>query len=418
MAKGVIVGKWSLKSGSSRPESDVEKNKQENAALRKALEKVTEGKGRAADPEHSRLLEKILCLEKEKEKYNHLLGEKDKEIQNLRDRLKSKKKSSEVSSLYSQLEEKTKEAERRERLICSLSEEINQLKCDVFTITAKCSEIENRTGDSQASQEAVMSSPGSSTNLSEVEKQLKDALEKNQQWLLYDQQREAYVRGLLGRIFELEQRSEVVSQQQPKESNGEGHAQEENQRRYDQLLQNAKDDLEAERRNVAQLKCQLNELKKFEQRQQEIMSLSASLQSQQVAEMEDLKNENKIKGEKIQILKQENDSIKIQLREEKRKCEDLSSQVQLLCKSLLKQQEGHNRIALLEQKIQVCTTDLENEKLDRQNLKHQLNKTLKELCKAKEQITRPEPLSAQPELQWLIEVQGGFSGGSSLSETE
>lgn len=48
------------------------------------------------------------------------------------------------------------------------------------------------------------------------------ALEKNQQWLLYDQQREAYVRGLLGRIFELEQRSEIVSQQQPKESNAEG----------------------------------------------------------------------------------------------------------------------------------------------------------------------------------------------------
>lgn len=48
------------------------------------------------------------------------------------------------------------------------------------------------------------------------------ALEKNQQWLLYDQQREANVRGLLGRIFELEQRSEIVSQQQPKESNTEG----------------------------------------------------------------------------------------------------------------------------------------------------------------------------------------------------
>ncbi|NXJ15600.1 CEP55 protein, partial [Odontophorus gujanensis] len=395
MAKGVIVGKWGLKSGSSRLESDVEKYKQENAALRKALEEVTEGKGRAADPEHSRLLEKILCLEKEKEKYNHLLGEKDKEIQNLRDRLKSKKKSSEVSSLHSRLEEKTKEAERREQLICSLSEEINQLKCNLFTITEKCSEIENRTGDSQASQEAVTNSPGSSTNLSEVEKQLKDALEKNQQWLLYDQQREVYVRGLLGRIFELEQRSEVVSQQQPKESNGEGHVQEENRRHYDQLLQNAKNDLEAERCNVTQLKCELNEFKKkYEQREQE-MSLSALLQSQQVAAMKDLENENKIKGEKIQILKQENDSIKVQLREEKSKSEDLLSQVQLLRKSLLKQQEEHSRIALLEQQIQVCTTDLENEKLDRQNLKHQLNKILKELFKAREQITRLEPLKLQ-----------------------
>lgn len=43
-------------------------------------------------------------------------------------------------------------------------------------------------------------------------------------------------------------------------------------------------------------------------------------------------------------------------------------------------------------KIQICTADLENEKLDRQNLKHQLNKIFKELFKAREQITRLEPL--------------------------
>lgn len=394
--KGVIIGKWGLKSGSSRPESELEKYKQENAALRKSLEEATKGKGRAEDPERIRLLEKILCLEKEKEKYNHLLGEKDKEIQNLRDRLKSKNKNSEVSSLHSQLEEKTKEAERREQLLSSLSEEMNRLKCNLSTITAKCSEIESRTGSSQAFQEAVTNSPGSSTNHSEVEKQLKDALEKNQQWLLYDQQREAYVRGLLGRIFELEQRSEIVSQQQPKESNAEGHLQEEKQKHYDQLLQNAKSDLEAERCTVTQLKCELNEFKKkYEQRRQEIMSLNALLQSQQVVDMKDQENENKIQGEKIQILKQENESIKVQLREEKKKSEDLLSQVQLLRKSLLKQQEEHARIALLEKQIQMCTTDLENEKLDRQNLKHQLNKIFKELIKAREQITRLEPLKLQ-----------------------
>lgn len=42
--------------------------------------------------------------------------------------------------------------------------------------------------------------------------------------------------------------------------------------------------------------------------------------------------------------------------------------------------------------IQICTTDFENEKLDRQNLQHQLNQVLKELRKAREQITRLEPL--------------------------
>lgn len=76
------------------------------------------------------------------------------------------------------------------------------------------------------------------------------------------------------------------------------------------------------------MKCELNEFKKkYEQRRQEMMSLNALLQSQQVVDMKDQENENKIQGEKIQILKQENESIKVQLREEKKKSEDLLSQV-------------------------------------------------------------------------------------------
>ncbi|NXW29512.1 CEP55 protein, partial [Phaetusa simplex] len=391
-AKGIIVGKWGLKSGSSRAESDREKYKQENAALRKSLEEAEKGKSKKTDPERNGLLEKILSLEKEEEKRNHLLGEKDKEIQNLKDKLRSKTKNSEVSLLQSQLEEKTKEAETREQLFYSLSEEMNCLKCNLSTVTAKCSELENRAGISQAFQEAVTNGIGSPTNLHEVEKQLKDALEKNQQWLLYDQQREAYVRGLLGRIFELEQKSEIVSQHESKEFKSEGHLQEEKQKYYDQLLLTAKSDLETERCTVTQLRSELNEFKKkYEETQQEIMSLNALLQSQQVAEMKTLEN-NKIKEEKVQRLKQENETIKGQLREEKKKSEDLLCQVQLLRKSLLKQQEEHTRIALLEKQVQICTIDFENEKLDRQNLQHQLNKVLKELRKAREQITRLEPL--------------------------
>ncbi|KGL96251.1 Centrosomal protein of 55 kDa [Charadrius vociferus] len=395
-AKGIIGGKWSLKSGSSRPENDLEKYKQENAALRKSLEEAVKGKGKMSDPEKDGLREKILSLEKEKEKHNHILEEKDKEIQNLKDKLRSKPNSSDVFLLQSQLEEKTKEAEKREQLFSSLLEEMNRLKCNLSTVTAKCSELENRAGTSQASQEAVTNSTGSPTNLYEVEKQLKDALEKNQQWLLYDQQREAYVRGLLGRIFELEQKLEIVSPQESKDFNSEGHLQEEKQKYYDQLLLTAKSDLETERRTVTQLRSELNEFrKKYEETNQEITSLNALMQSQQVAEMKTLENENKIKEEKVQRLKQENETIKGQLREEKKKSEDLLCQVQLLHKSLLKQQEEHTRIALLEQQIQICTTDFENEKLDRQNLQHQLNKVLKELRKAREQITRLEPLKLQ-----------------------
>ncbi|NXC09668.1 CEP55 protein, partial [Orthonyx spaldingii] len=380
-----ITGKCCLKSGNSRSDSGLEKGRQEGAAPRKLTEEVATGKGKMTDPERSGLLQKILSLEKEKEKYNHLLGEKDREIQNLKDKLKSKTKSSEVSLLQSQLEEKKKEAERREQLLCSLSEEVNQLKCNLSAVTAKCSDLENKANStSQASQEAA-------TNSTEVERQLKDALEKNQQWLLYDQQREAYVRGLLGRIFELEQKAEIVSQQESK-SNSEGHLQEEKQEYYDQLLLTAKSDVGTERRPITQLRSELNELKKtYEETQEEIMNLNALLQSQQVAEMKTLENENRMK-EKVQRLKQENETIKEQLKEEKEKSKNLLCQVQLLHKSLLKKEAEQTRIALLEQQIQIFTTDLENGKLDCQKLKHQLNQVLEELCKAKERITHLEPL--------------------------
>ncbi|XP_066047296.1 centrosomal protein of 55 kDa [Chamaea fasciata] len=380
-----IIGKGGLKSGGSRAGSGLEKGEREGAARRKSMEDAATDKGRMTEPERSGLLQKILSLEKEKEKYNHLLGEKDREIQTLKDKLRSKTKNSEVSLLQNQLEEKTKEAERREQLLCSLSEEINRLKCNLSATMAKCSELENKASStSQASQEAA-------TNSTEVERQLKDALEKNQQWLLYDQQREAYVRGLLGRIFELEQKAETVSQQESK-SNSEGHQQEEKQEYYDQPLLTARRDPETERRTITQLKSELHELKKtYEETQREMMGLNALLQSQRVAEMRTQENENKIK-EKAQRLKQENETIKEQLREEKGKSEDLLCQVQLLRKSLARQEAEHTRITLLEQQIQICTTDLENGKLDRQNLKHELNHVLKELRKAKEKITRLEPL--------------------------
>ncbi|NXN87268.1 CEP55 protein, partial [Bombycilla garrulus] len=380
-----IIGKGALKSGTSRADGGLEKGKQEDAAPRKCTEEAATGKGKMTEPERSRLLQKILSLEKEKEKYNHLLGEKDREIQNLKDKLRSKTKNSEVFLLKNQLEEKTKEAERREQLLCSLSEEINRLKCNLSAVMAKCSDLENKASSTaQAYQEAA-------TDSTEVERQLKDALEKNQQWLLYDQQREAYVRGLLGRIFELEQKAEILSQQESK-SNSEGHLQEEKQVYYDQLLQTARSDPETERHSVTQLRSKLHELKKtYEETQEEIMSLNALLQSKQVAEMKTQENENKMK-EKAQRLKQENETLKEQLREEKAKSEDLLCQVQLLRKSLLRQEAEHTRIALLEQQIQMCTTDLENGKLDRQNLKQELNHVLKELRKAKEKITRLEPL--------------------------
>lgn len=44
------------------------------------------------------------------------------------------------------------------------------------------------------------------------------ALAKNQQWLVYDQQREFYVKTLLAKIYELEQKSETAAHSLPQET--------------------------------------------------------------------------------------------------------------------------------------------------------------------------------------------------------
>uniref|UniRef100_A0A8D0GCQ7 Centrosomal protein of 55 kDa n=1 Tax=Sphenodon punctatus TaxID=8508 RepID=A0A8D0GCQ7_SPHPU len=381
--KDIIISKWGLKSGNSKSETELEIYKRENAALKKSMEEIIKGKSKLTQEERKRLLEKILALETENEKKNHQLAEKGKEIQNLKETLKTKYKNSDVTSLLGQ----------RELLLNSLSEEMDHLKSSLSAATSKCSELESR---ASSFQDTGMNCVGSQNNHNEVEKQLKDALEKNQQWLLYDQQREAYVRGLLGRIFELEQQSETVNQQQTTEASAEGYLQEEKQKYYDRLLVTAKNDLETERQTVAQLSSELNEFKrKYEETVLEVMHLNSLLQSQQPVDMHVMQDENKIKVEVIQKLKHENEVTREKLKEERKRTEDLLSQIQLLHKTLLKQQEEHTRIALLEQQIQTCSTDFENEKLDRQNLQHQLHKVLKELRKAREQITRLEPIKLQ-----------------------
>lgn len=53
---------------------------------------------------------------------------------------------------------------------------------------------------------------------------LKKALEKNQQWLVYDQQREAYVKGVLAEKYQLEQelhQAKKALQQREIDSEGE-----------------------------------------------------------------------------------------------------------------------------------------------------------------------------------------------------
>ncbi|XP_006880473.1 PREDICTED: centrosomal protein of 55 kDa [Elephantulus edwardii] len=261
--KDFFKSKWKPKASNSKPETAFEKFKEEIAALKTSVEEITNGKGKLVDKDRHKLIEKIRHLEAEREKNASLLTEKDREIQRLRDQLKVRYSS---AALLEQLEEKTKECERREQLLKSLSEETDALKNHLSTTTARLAEFQSKASMHQFPQASATSCFSSSvSNTHEMEVQLKDALEKNQQWLVYDQQREAYVRGLLARISELEQQLETAAQSLPQEkkrTESEGYLQEEKQKYYSYLLANAKKDLEVERQTVTQLNFELSEFRR------------------------------------------------------------------------------------------------------------------------------------------------------------
>lgn len=408
--KDLIKSKWGSKPSSSRSETALERFKGEIAALKTSVDEITSGKGKPQDKERQRLLEKVRALEEERGKNVYHLAEKDKEIQRLRDQLKTRCSN---SALLEQLEEKTKEGERREQLLKSLSEETDVLKKQLSATTARIAELESQASTFRLSQTVAANSFNSSvSNIHEVEMRLQDALEKNQQWLVYDQQREVYVKGLLAKIFELEKKVETAAPslpQQTTKTESEGYLQEEKQKYYNLLLANARKDLEIERQTITQLSLELSEFRrKYEETQKEVQELNQLLCTQRKADVQHLEDDRH-KTEKIQRLKEENDIAREKLEEEKKRSEELLTQVQFLYTSLLKQQEEQTRVALLEQQMQACTLDFENEKLDRQNMQHQLHVILKELRKARNQITQLESLKQLHEIAFT-EPLAAFQG--------
>ncbi|XP_078499523.1 centrosomal protein of 55 kDa isoform X1 [Lissotriton helveticus] len=384
-AKDLITNKLGFKAAVSKSDTDLEKLRKENSVLKKAVEEISKGKGKLTDMERSQLLEKILALETEKEKNSQELSEKRKEILHLKEKLKSKDGDT----------VKAKEAERREQLYKSLSEETDNLKKQLYTVTARCVELENRAIASQVSQESSAGQSGAAVEQNVIESQLKDALEKNQQWLVYDQQREAYVKGLVSRIYDLEQQVETANltlQHKSKENSSEGQKLDEQQKYNDQRWMTAKKDLEEERKKTAQLQFDITELKKkYDDKSRETAHLNNTLHSQLAEEHQQRENEKKRMAEKVQRLKTEIEITKQKLEEEKERYDALSSQAEVLRKCFSKQQEENKRISFLEQQIQICTSELENEKLDNQNTQHQIYKVRKELHKAKEQM-RSQPV--------------------------
>ncbi|XP_026171290.1 centrosomal protein of 55 kDa isoform X3 [Mastacembelus armatus] len=380
-AKDTIVTKLGFKSSSSssKAEAELEKVRKENAHLRKKIDELAKRHIKPPDSDKSKLLERILSLETLRERNNQQLLVKEQELETLRQQLSAR-------------------------------------------------------GGEQNGQVP-------SADLALVQAQLRDALEKNQQWLAYDQQREVYVQSVVARTLELEQQLAQPKQQQTKHEAAadapantpapEKEAQLKSQ--HDQLLMGMQKELESQKDEVtrtqqelkvqmeqtlkaqAELKAQKEQfarlqeetsvlqrryqdkcselssfLMKYEEKSKEVEETKMQLQAERLSNRHAVCEERKGSSERADRMKVELENMGIKLEEERKRSAELLLQVNMLQKSLLSQNEERRRVAALEQQIQLSAKDFENEKIDRQNMQQQLHKVLKELRKAREQIANLE----------------------------
>ncbi|KAF4085589.1 hypothetical protein AMELA_G00097000 [Ameiurus melas] len=176
------------------------------------------------------------------------------------------------------------------------------------------------------------------------EAKLLEALEKNEQFKVYDHEREAYMQWNLARRIELEQQLNQAQQtleQQHEETKSEGQSSASMQQ--EKQLQESQREMEEERKKASRLQADLVELTaKYEEKSREVVRVQEELQMERRSGRQ----------------------------------------------TLALWHEDQKRMADLEQQIQFSTRDFENEKLDRQSLQQLLHKVLKELRKARDQITR------------------------------
>ncbi|XP_024243465.1 centrosomal protein of 55 kDa isoform X2 [Oncorhynchus tshawytscha] len=378
--KETIVNKLGFKSsGSKQAEAEMDRLRKENAHLKQKMDEISKRTTRPPDSDKSKLLERILSLETLRERNTQQLLAKDKELETLRHHLHSNG-GEVVASLQAQLDQGRREAEYREKLFQSLSEETGNLKNKLVGVSARCQALEKQGPDLQNGQ-------GLTGEVAVVEDHLRDALEKNQQWLVYDQQREAYVKGVLARTLEMEQQlnqaNEALQQQQHKGSLDETSSSQ-LQEHYDKLLLQAKQDVEAQKEAAARAQGELGELqRRLEEQCMELVEAREQLRAERLSSRHTVGEERKCSADRA-------DRMDSRLEEERKRSAELLLQVNLLQKTLLNQNEERRRVAILEQHIQLSAKDFENEKLDRQSLQHQLHKVLKELRKARDQIARLE----------------------------
>lgn len=203
----------------------------------------------------------------------------------------------------------------------------------------------------------------SNRDVTELQNQLRDALEKNKQWLDYDQQREACVRAILARVLWLEKQlneaNQALSQQHNEDHSDEKERTNQMQEHYEKLLQKAKDEQEVLREQldmtndnliIAQIWC--------DEREKEMEELKQQLRTERMSRESTQENDHCSEDEEQQLTVETKD-FQGRLNEEKR------------------------RSANFELQIKISSQDLQDERQDCSYLKKQMVRLLKTLQKKK-----------------------------------
>ncbi|XP_062375887.1 centrosomal protein of 55 kDa-like [Sardina pilchardus] len=311
-----------------------------------------------------------------------------------------------------------REVEERAKLLQSLKTETEDIKNRLVAVSARCHELENI-------QPAELQVYKPASDVETVQELLRDALEKNQQWLAYDQQREAYVTAVLARIYQLEQQqsgtSVAIQQQQHKDPDSRERSCRESQGEYEKALKSCEEQLKQELQSIALAQAELGRVKReVHDKKEELCQVQTQTQEKQ-EELDQLRLQieeaNRDRSEiqdllcckwteldqlqkEIQVKQCELDQVQHQIRD--KHCEmsqmhqqlkdhkrELSKGVQLQ-EVLQKQQEKQTRIAVLEKQVSRFAENVETQTCEKQHLQKHLHKVLKDLSKAQEYISKLE----------------------------
>ncbi|XP_037637206.1 cone cGMP-specific 3',5'-cyclic phosphodiesterase subunit alpha'-like isoform X1 [Sebastes umbrosus] len=307
--------------------------RKDNAYLKKSLAELSR-----QHSQHNMLVKRFLSLETVRLESCQQLKAKDEEA------LPSEQLSKKEGNLMDVV------SMRRKRSISSYSREIEEIKNQVVSVSTRCQYLENKVARKKDS----ASDEGASTNtVRELKIQLSDALEKNEQWLEYDQQREAYVRATLARMLWLEKRvnkaNQACSQQHNEDHSDERERISQMQEHYEKLLQKARDELEALREQVDTTHQNLIIIQnRCKERESEVEELMQQLRTENMSRENTLEDQHCSEDEE-QWLTAETENLQSILDEERRRSANFELQSILFKKCLLNRHHAdQKKIADLE----------------------------------------------------------------------